>query len=151
MYTRRCLLPAWGFGAAPAHPRDLKIDSLLVGAGKKNIPLGAVLRGGRVPSLASLVANGCFWISMRYLILENNTPFLDRTQSRNSSRNSITIRVKFRNFMFLVNTGPYRNTLFKHGIFFRCRETKAQRKDRTSCAPCAKQKTLCTVNVSQAQ
>ena len=54
------LLAAWGFGAAPAHPRDPKSDSLLSDAGKTSLPLAAALRGGSAPSLASLVANGCF-------------------------------------------------------------------------------------------
>ena len=60
------LLPARGFGAAPAHPRDPKSDSLLAGAGKNNLPVAAALRGGRLPSLASLVANGCFLTFARY-------------------------------------------------------------------------------------
>ena len=54
------LLAAWGFGAAPAHPRDPKSDSLLSDPGKTSLPLAAALRGGRAPSLASLVANRCF-------------------------------------------------------------------------------------------
>ena len=54
------LLPAWGFEAAPAHPRDPKSDSLLAGAGKTSLQLAAALRGGRAPSRASLVANDCF-------------------------------------------------------------------------------------------
>ena len=54
------LLAAWGFGAAPAHPRHPKSDSLLSDAGKTSLPLAAALRGGSAPSLASLVANGCF-------------------------------------------------------------------------------------------
>ena len=57
------LLAAWGFGAAPAHPRHAKSDSLLSDAGKTSLPLGAPLRGGRAPSLASLVSNGCFLTS----------------------------------------------------------------------------------------
>ena len=57
--TSPSLLPAWGFGAAPAHPRDPKSDSLLPGAGKSNLPVAAALRRARLPSLASLVANGC--------------------------------------------------------------------------------------------
>ena len=57
------LLATWGFGAAPAHPRDPKSDILLAGAGKTSLPLAAALRGGRAPSLASLVANGCFLTS----------------------------------------------------------------------------------------
>ena len=54
------LLAAWGFGAALAHPRHLKSDSLLSDAGQTRLPLAAALRVGSVPSLASLVANGCF-------------------------------------------------------------------------------------------
>ena len=54
------LVPAWGFGAAPAHPSDPKSDRLLGGAGKTSPPLAAALRGGSAPSLASLVAKGCF-------------------------------------------------------------------------------------------
>ena len=53
------LLAAWGFGAAPAHPRHPKSDSLLSDAGKTSLPLAAALRGGSALSLASLVANGC--------------------------------------------------------------------------------------------
>ena len=57
------LLDAWGFGAALAHPRDPKGDSLLSGAGRTSLPLAAALRGGRVPSLASFDVNGCFLTS----------------------------------------------------------------------------------------
>ena len=64
------LLPAWGFGAAPAHPRDPKRDSLLAGAGKNNLPAAAALRGGRLPSLASLVSNGFFLTLWVIRILE---------------------------------------------------------------------------------
>jgi hypothetical protein len=71
----RSLLAAWGFGAAPAYPRDPKSDGLLSGAGKTSLPLAAVLRGGRAPSLASLVANGCFLTSLRYSILEHKQVF----------------------------------------------------------------------------
>ena len=53
------LLAAWGFRAAPAHTCDPKSDSFVSGAGKTSLPLAAALRGGRAPSLASLVANGC--------------------------------------------------------------------------------------------
>ena len=61
------LLTAWGFGAAPAHPSDPKGDSLLSDAGKTSLPLAAALRRGSAPSLASLVANGCFltWCVIR--------------------------------------------------------------------------------------
>ena len=59
----RSLLAAWGFGAAPAHPRHSKSDSLLSDAGKTSFPLAAALRGGSAPSLVSLVANGCFFTS----------------------------------------------------------------------------------------
>ena len=54
------LLPAWGFGAALAHPRYPKSDSLRAGAGKNNLPVATALRGRRLPSLPSLVANGRF-------------------------------------------------------------------------------------------
>ena len=53
------LLAACGFGAAPTHPSDPKSNSLLSGTDKTSLPLAAALRGGRAPSLASLVANGC--------------------------------------------------------------------------------------------
>ena len=36
------------------------LGDLLAGAGKTSLPLAAALRGGRAPSLASLVANRCF-------------------------------------------------------------------------------------------
>ena len=49
------LLAAWGFGAAPAHPRHPKSDSLLSDAGKTSLPLAAALRGGSAASLPSLV------------------------------------------------------------------------------------------------
>ena len=54
------LLAAWGFGAEPSHPRHPKSDSLLPDAGKTSLPLAVALRGGRAPTLASLVANRCF-------------------------------------------------------------------------------------------
>ena len=76
------LLPAWGFGAAPAHTRDPKSDSLQVGAGKINLPVVATLWGGRMPSLAWLVANGCFLTFVGIRISEHTTPFPDRTQTR---------------------------------------------------------------------
>ena len=76
------LLTAWGFEAAPVHRRDPKSYSLSAGAGKNNLLVAATLRVGRVPSLASLAANGCFFTFVRIRILEHNTPFLDRTQSR---------------------------------------------------------------------
>ena len=60
---RSSMLVAWGFGAALAHPRNPKSNSLLSGADKTSLPLAAALRGGRAPSLASLVANGCFLTS----------------------------------------------------------------------------------------
>ena len=56
------LLAAWGFGVAPAHLRHAKSDGLLSDAGKTSLPLAATLRGGSAPSVASLVANGCFLI-----------------------------------------------------------------------------------------
>ena len=76
------LVPAWGSRAAPAYPRDPKSDGFSCGAGKNNILVAAVLRGGRLPSLASLVANGCFLTHVRYSVLDHNTPFLGRTLSR---------------------------------------------------------------------
>ena len=60
------LLAAWGFGAAPAHPRHPKSDSLLSDAGKTCLPLAAALRGGSAPSLASLVAKRVFVDLARY-------------------------------------------------------------------------------------
>ena len=54
------LLAAWCFGAAPAHPSDPKSNSLVAGADRTSLPLAAALRGGRAPSLASVIANGCF-------------------------------------------------------------------------------------------
>ena len=50
------------FGAAPAHPTDPESDSrlLIAGTGQNNLPVAAIFRGGRLPSLASLTANGCF-------------------------------------------------------------------------------------------
>ena len=62
------LLPVWGFGAAPAHRRYLKSDSLLAGASKTNLQRSAALRGGRALSLASLVANACFVASWVFRI-----------------------------------------------------------------------------------
>ena len=61
------LLAAWGFAAAPVHPRDAKRNSLVSDAGKTSLLLGAAIRGGRVPSLASLVANGCFLTSLAFI------------------------------------------------------------------------------------
>ena len=61
------LLTAWGVGAAAsALPRDPKRDSLLAGAGKKKLPVAAALQGRRLPSLASLAANGSCSACMRY-------------------------------------------------------------------------------------
>ena len=57
------LLPAWGSGAALAHPRDPISDSLLDVAGKTTLPLAAAMQGERAPSLASFIANGCFLTS----------------------------------------------------------------------------------------
>ena len=76
------LLAAWGFGAAPAHPRDPKSDSLLSDTGKTSLPLAAALREGSAPSLASLVVNGCFLTFCVIRIYNTNKSFLDRTQSR---------------------------------------------------------------------
>ena len=55
------LIPARGVGSAPAQPRYPKSDTLLAGASQNNLPVAAALRAGRLPSLASSVANGCFW------------------------------------------------------------------------------------------
>ena len=74
------LLAAWGFGAARADPRDPKSDSFLSDAGKTSLPLAAAARGGSVPSLASLVANGCFLTLCVIRIHNTNRPFLDRTR-----------------------------------------------------------------------
>ena len=48
----------WGFGAAPAHPRDPKSDSQPPSRCRRqdNMPVAAALRGGRLPSLTSF---GC--------------------------------------------------------------------------------------------
>ena len=58
------LLAAWGFGAAPAHPRHPKSDSLLSDAGKTSLRLAAALRGGSSPSFASLVANDGYFLTL---------------------------------------------------------------------------------------
>ena len=65
------LLPAWGFGAAPAHPRDPKSDRPLASAGKTTLPLAEALREGRAPSLASLNPNGYFLTPYFYSITKN--------------------------------------------------------------------------------
>ena len=79
------LLPASGGGAAPAHPRDAKSHSLQAAAGRNNLPLTAALRGGREPSLASVVAHGVlvdpFAFFEYFYLLERPTPFLDKKQS----------------------------------------------------------------------
>ena len=68
------LLPAWGFGTAPAQARGPKSDRLLAGAGNNK-----ALRGGRLPSLASLVADWCFLSIVRYSnVTIQHGPFLDR-------------------------------------------------------------------------
>ena len=74
------LLDVWGSEAAPADPSDRKIDSLLSGAGETNLPLAAALRGGRVPSLASLDSNRFFLTSCVIRIYNTNRSILDRTQ-----------------------------------------------------------------------
>lgn len=51
-------LPA-AWRAASAHPIDPKSDRFLAGAGKKTQLAAAALWGGRMPSLAFLVANAC--------------------------------------------------------------------------------------------
>ena len=78
------LLPAWGLGAAPAHAGYPKIDSPLAGAGNTSLPLAAALRGGRVPSLVSLVTNGCFLTScvIRFFCRIQYRSFVDRTPRR---------------------------------------------------------------------
>ena len=48
-----------------SHPRDPKSDSLLAGAGKNNLTGTAAFGGGRLPSLASLVANMFFLTGVR--------------------------------------------------------------------------------------
>ena len=61
------LLPACGLGAAPARPRDPNSDGLLLIAGAaKTLPVAGALREGRLPSRASLVANGCCLTFVRY-------------------------------------------------------------------------------------
>ena len=52
------LLPVSGGGVAPAHPRDAYSHSLQAATGQNNLPLAAALRGGREPSLVSVVAHG---------------------------------------------------------------------------------------------
>ena len=69
------------FVSASAHPRDpIKGDRLLAGARTKNQPAAATLRGGRVPSLASLVANGFSLTLFRFFFsyLRTQRPSLDR-------------------------------------------------------------------------
>ena len=62
-------------------PRAIR-GSLLAAAGQKNIPLAAALRGGREPSLASVVAHGCSLTMLCFRILEDTrTPFLDTKES----------------------------------------------------------------------
>ena len=76
------LLPAWGFGAAPAHPRDVKSDSLLAGAGKKSA--GSRDAPGRTLAVARLV--GCQRVFLDLCAYSNfrtqHAIFVDRTQSR---------------------------------------------------------------------
>ena len=60
------LLPVSGGRVAPVHPRDAYSHSLLVAAGENNLPLAAPLRGGREPSLASVVAHGCSLTLLRF-------------------------------------------------------------------------------------
>ena len=79
------LLPVSAGGVAPAHPRDTWSHSLQAPAGQKNLRLAAALRGGREPSLASVVAHGCSLTLLRFFIffyfLERTAPFLDKNQS----------------------------------------------------------------------
>ena len=70
-------LPAWGFGAAPAHPRDSKRnESAVVSHGSPG------RTRARTPSLASLVATGCFLTSCVFEFRTQHRSFLDRSQSR---------------------------------------------------------------------
>ena len=62
------LLPAMGSGAASATQDVSRAIASFVGAGRNNRPLTAAPRGGRRPSLASLVALGC-WLVGRTLVL----------------------------------------------------------------------------------
>ena len=62
------LLPAWGFGAAPSHPRNLKSDSPSIVAGSNRQPLATAPPGGRGPSFASLFALACSLTLVRYSI-----------------------------------------------------------------------------------
>ena len=69
MAVSASLLAAWVFGAAPAHPRHPKSDSLLSDAGKTSLPLAAAL-----PGVARLV--GCqrvFLDLVRYSNLKHKT------------------------------------------------------------------------------
>ena len=76
------LVPAWGFGAALAHRRDAKSDSL-AGAGKNLLPVRSRGAPWRTLAVARLV--DCqrvfldLWCVIR--ISGHKTPFLYRTQS----------------------------------------------------------------------
>ena len=67
----RSLLQTWRLGAAPEQPRNHKRDSLLECTGQNDLPVATAIRGRRLPSLASLVANRCFFTFVRY---SNLTP-----------------------------------------------------------------------------
>ena len=73
----RCILVAAacvGLGGYASHPRRPKSDSLFGGVGRNNRPPTAAHKGGRGPSLVSLVALGCilalvgysFFFQLRY-------------------------------------------------------------------------------------
>ena len=110
------LLAAWGFGAAPAHPRDPKSDSLPSGAGKTGLSLAAALRGRHAPSLASLVAIGCFLASCVIRIYNTiTTGHFDRTQSR-IFLDFLFNYEKYYSMAFLVKTGPYTPNVFSTAV-----------------------------------
>ena len=90
------LLPAWGFRTASTRPTDPKSDRLLAGAGRKCQPPPPALRGGRVPSLATLVANGCSFTLLRFSYFTKQCASPDRTQDTFPHQlESTTIRFYF--------------------------------------------------------
>ena len=104
--TSPSLLPAWGFGAAPAHPRDPKSDSR-----QKNLALTAALRRGSVPSLTSLIASGCFLAFVRYSNFGTHYAIPAK-----SSFSRISVQLRFipmlfiyETFTFFVKMGPRRH------------------------------------------
>ena len=83
------LLPAWGFGAAPAHPRYPRSDSLLAGY------------------------QGCFLTSVRYSKFGIQHTTIQRDVF-STNLYSITIHtVRLRYFMFLPNTNPKSHFYFR--------------------------------------